>query len=602
MKKIKKTGKIVILLLLAYGFGGCEDFLQYEPYGPGDVNSFWKSEADVTSALNSFYVYAHFEETAGRGHYWFENCSDNMITGRPHEWADRVRNFQMAANDAESSFWTQMYRVIGKANDVLRFVPAMDIPQDLKNNALGTAYFFRAYGYLWLCPWYGDNVNGGIPILDDKIPFGDVDALDVARPPKVTDNYDMIIDDMKKAGDLLGSWSEQKPADYGRPYNTAAWAFAARAALYAAQFGATGYYSDGSKYHGGQADEKEYYDVVIEMCEKVMTLDGDNKRELHRLADDHKFDDPNTNSYGLPASNFSDLFRMENNFSKEYIYSILGNGAARSGPKFHGMSFHNTGFGGYNTWGYYHPTAELYEAFEEGDTRRDATILAPGQKILHPTATGALPEERKIQLAVPGNIGNVKASDIPTGLLNRKMHSVFELEGGYARDYWTSGDFQCNNLGVVVMRYADILLMKAEALIWSQSEGNGEAKTLLNQIRERAGLLANSDATKAQLKNERRCELAFEFLPSRHLDLVRWGDAESVYKQPVHGYVPRFKTVGDDKFVFNQPAKTDIINRPVPTSEMLEGRVFNPVINHVFPIHQNILSTSKGVLIQNDGY
>ena len=52
------------------------------------------------------------------------------------------------------------------------------------------------------------------------------------------------------------------------------------------------------------------------------------------------------------------------------------------------------------------------------------------------------------------------------------------------------------------------MLMKAEALIWTKGEGDAEAKQLLNQIRDRAGLPQNSQATKVQLMNERRCELA----------------------------------------------------------------------------------------------
>ncbi|MFR6634794.1 MAG: RagB/SusD family nutrient uptake outer membrane protein [Alistipes onderdonkii] len=71
--------------------------------------------------------------------------------------------------------------------------------------------------------------------------------------------------------------------------------------------------------------------------------------------------------------------------------------------------------------------------------------------------------------------------------------------------------------------------MKAEALIWKNGEGDAEAKQLLNRIRKRARLPENSPATKAELKNQRRCELAFEFMPSRHLDMVRWGDAKEAY-------------------------------------------------------------------------
>jgi hypothetical protein len=580
MKTISKIGCSVILALVLI-FSGCNDFLQFEKYGPGDSESFWKTEADVLKGLDAFYDYASSEECTGRGTFWYENCSDNMVTGRIHATYDPIKNFaQSASSGSFGTTWNEMVRLITKGTDVLRYVPKIEgIDPSLKDNATGQGYFFRAYGYLWLCPWYGDNRNGGIPIITEETT---VDELDAPRPPKVTDNYDMIIDDLRKAGELLPSWSQiAGTANEGRPHKTAAWAFAARAALYAAEY-----------------DQAKYYPIVIEMCDKIINLTGADKRELHYLSPTHNFDDPKTNSYGLPATNFSDLFRIENNFSKEYIYSILGS-ALRSGPKFHGMSFENGGFGGYNTWGYYNPTAELYEAFEPGDQRRDATIMAPGQKIIHPNNQGSL-EGRKIWMHVPADAAERTAEGITlgasssslTGLLNRKMLQVFQNEGGYNRDYYESGDFQSNRLGTVVMRYADVLLMKAEALIWTKGEGDGEAKALLNQIRKRAGLPEDSPATKAALKNERRCELAFEFLPSRHVDLVRWGDAQAVYAKPLHGFTTKFKTVDGDKFVFDPSEK--FVAWPV--------RNFDPVKNHVFPIHSNVINMSKGILKQNEGW
>jgi hypothetical protein len=577
MKSILKYSTTGLLLTIFLSMAGCSDFLEYQQYGPGDSESFWRTEADVRKGLDAFYEYTSKEECTGRGTFWYENCSDNMVTGRIHVVSDGIKNFSQGASDGDfATTWNEMVRLITKATDVLRYVPKIGtLPAAFKDNAVGQGYFFRGYGYLWLCPWYADN-RAGIPIVTEETT---VDELDAPRPASVLENYDMIIADLRKAGELLPSWSQLTPAEQGRPYKAAAWAFAARAALYAAEY-----------------DAAKYYPIVIEMCDKIINQTGADKRELHYLAANHNFNDKATNSYGLPASNFSDLFRMENNFSKEYIYSIFGS-ELRSGPKFHGMSFDNGGFGGFNTWGYFNPTAELYDAFEPGDTRRDATIMAPGQRAVHPTATGDL-NGREIWLYVPKDEAAAEgitlgsSSSTLTGLLNRKLHSIWEVEDGYSHVYNTSGDFQSNRMGTIVMRYADVLLMKAEALIWTQGEGNQEAKNLLNQIRKRAGLPENSPATKAALKNERRCELAFEFLPSRHVDLVRWGDAKAVYAQPLHGYTPKFKTVGTDKYVFDPSEK--FVAWPT--------RNFDPVKNHVFPIHQSIINKSKGILKQNEGW
>ncbi|WP_315578748.1 RagB/SusD family nutrient uptake outer membrane protein [Hoylesella oralis] len=513
--------------------GSCNDFLEHDPYGlQGSVN-FWKTEKDVESALNAFHAFTYEEGITGRGFMWFENCSDNLVTGRPQAEAAQIKNFQMSAangRDAKDT-WPAMYQLIAKANDVLRNVPGMNISADIKNKAVGQAHFYRAFAYLWIAPFYGDNgPNGGIPIVTETTPTAE---LDQPRPKSVLENYDMIIQDMDKAADLFPYFSQLADDDYGRPHKAACWAFAARAALYAAQF------------------DQSYYNKVIEYCNKVMNMTGTDKRGLY--------------------PDFTKLFRKENNFCEEYLFSLLGN--ATEGPKFHGMSFQNGGWGYYNTWGYFQPTLELYKAYETGDVRRDATILYPGQ---HISFIG-----HDIHFGVnPNNISST------SGMTFRKFMSPFEASDCIGKDVSPNGNNQSNTLGMVLIRYADIILMKAEALIWTQGEGNTEAKTLLNQIRKRAGLPENSNATKAQLKNERRCELAFEYQPSRHLDLVRWGDAQTVYAQPLHGI--RSTTDG-----------TRITN--IEEIEIWNARTFDPVKNQVFPIPASQVASSKN-LTQNKGY
>ena len=73
----------------------------------------------------------------------------------------------------------------------------------------------------------------------------------------------MILDDMDKAAESLPLFSQLSEDDYGRPHRAAAWAFAARAALYAAQWDAA------------------YYQKVIAYCDKVINLTGADKRALY---------------------------------------------------------------------------------------------------------------------------------------------------------------------------------------------------------------------------------------------------------------------------------------------------------------------------------
>ena len=83
-----------------------------------------------------------------------------------------------------------------------------------------------------------------------------------------------------------------------------------------------------------------------------------------------------------------------------------------------------------------------------------------------------------------------------------------------------------------VIRYADVLLMRAEALNEVAYTPNGEAFDLLNEIRINAGLAAHDATTltsqeefRMALRKERRIELAFE--TKRYFDLNRWGILEA---------------------------------------------------------------------------
>lgn len=88
------------------------------------------------------------------------------------------------------------------------------------------------------------------------------------------------------------------------------------------------------------------------------------------------------------------------------------------------------------------------------------------------------------------------------------------------------------------------------------------------------------------MKNERRCEFALEYGVFRHLDLVRWGVAKTVYVQPWHGYKVTL--------VNGELSKLDVI-------EVWPARIFDPAKNHVFPIPAREIA--KGVnLKQNQGY
>ncbi|MEH6307564.1 RagB/SusD family nutrient uptake outer membrane protein [Olivibacter sp. CPCC 100613] len=114
-----------------------------------------------------------------------------------------------------------------------------------------------------------------------------------------------------------------------------------------------------------------------------------------------------------------------------------------------------------------------------------------------------------------------------------------------------------------VLRYADILLVRAEALNELGYAPDGEAFTLLNRIRERAGLAALSstelpdqESFRKTLAHERRVELAFE--NHRWFDLVRTGRAVEVMRATG-------KSIQDHQLLFPIPQVQIDINPDVIT-------------------------------------
>ena len=517
---------IAVLLMTSGSFISCKKFLELKPYGqPTELNNL--SDAQAMQAVYALFYWQYREGTTGRGFMWFENCSDNFVTGRTQAEAQNIKNFVdegSSSRDARDN-WPQMYQTINYANNLLRSAPSADrLSERVRNSVLGHAYFMRAFAYLWLAPWYGDNgPNGGIPIVTEETP---IDQMDVSRPSSVLDNYNMIIADFQKASELLPWFHELPQSDWGLMHKTAAWALMARAALYAAQYDAS------------------YYDKVIEYTGKVI----------------------NSGEHDLVPT-YKGVFEIENNWSPEYIMSITS--TEIDGCKLPGVIFQNGGFGIYNTWGYFQPTLELLNAFEPGDKRRKVSVIIPGDTV-------QFVGNQIIWAVNPSSVSS------PTAMTIGKYLAPFRDADAVGKTVNPNSDNGTTDLSIPIIRYADVLLMNAEALFWKGQ--NGELP--LNLVRERAGLAPKVNATKADLKNERRCEFVLEHGVYRHLDLVRWGDAKDVYAQSLHGY--QVNLSGGTISSLNE-------------IEVWPARNFNPSVHHVFPIPN--VEIAKGVnLKQNLGY
>lgn len=149
-------------------------------------------------------------------------------------------------------------------------------------------------------------------------------------------------------------------------------------------------------------------------------------------------------------------------------------------------------------WGWNQPTQEFVNAYEAGDLRKDVTVLYEGG----PQFDGM----------------NYKKSYSSTGYNLRKFLVVKSIANSYDN----------SPLNFPVLRYADVLLMKAEALnelgrtAEAQLPATDDSATL-NKVRRRAGLTdvsgLNQNDLRMRIMHERRMELAFE--GQRWFDLIR---------------------------------------------------------------------------------
>tara|TARA_R110002050_G_scaffold104052_6_gene213346 strand:- start:56926 stop:58461 length:1536 start_codon:yes stop_codon:yes gene_type:complete len=196
-------------------------------------------------------------------------------------------------------------------------------------------------------------------------------------------------------------------------------------------------------------------------------------------------------------------------------------------------------------WNGYTALEEFYNSFDDADVRKDMFIVgqqytAAGDPINDPNGT--------IEVDSQGNSDPDGAPLIFTPFINELSPKAFSQSGSRIGKYEiVNGLALAMDNDFPVFRYADILLMRAEAL-WRMDNSSAEAIELVRQVRERAGLGEISPLTEDSLYNEIQRELAFE--AQARTIMVRFGRFNNQWWE---------KTITDpNKNVF--PIPTDQLN------------------------------------------
>jgi len=496
---------IYILFLLIFSSISCSDWLEMEPVGVKFENNFYQTEEDIFQGLVAAYSMLQPKFYNNWSSYYFLAnfpTDDAEVVGggsgdRP-EYHD-VSNFTMLpTNTAILELWRRGFYGVNRANLVI--LNANPEASTKSKEYIAEAKFLRAYFYFELVRFFGD-----IPLITKQLLPEEYDQPRVAASLV----YEQIITDLKEAiPDLAVS-----PPDKYRATQGAAHALLGKVYLYMA----SPYYHQRYSF---ELSDAEYYQLAF-----------DEFNEIY-------------GQYALEP-NYNNIWSYEYEHGVESIFEIeyanisrggdWGNGRVNggnidcqmSGPR--GISTDTLNAG----WGFDMVSTDLIALYDaEGDNvRKNGT--AYGEAFL--LSIGASSWEK--------NEGY-------TGWFSKK------------RAPWThitfSGNAEWNyETNERVIRYADVLLMMAEAAIGS---GTGNPDTYFNEVRQRAGLSTITGVTIADIKKERRLELAMEGF--RYFDLVRWGDAPTV----------------------------------------LGNRGFVTGIHEVFPIPQDEIINSNYKLTQNDGY
>lgn len=581
---MKKYNKIVISFLSILFLAGCSsDFLDLEPTGvlsSGNVATAENADALVTAA----YAAIGNDEMVGPiTNQWVYGSvrSDDAYKGGGGrgdvDVVDTYEQYNLTVPDYGDWMlprtWTNHYKAISRANFALSVINEVsDADYPLKKVRQAELRFLRAHSHFML------------KLLFNKVPFITEDLtkdqiLETSNDLSSDELWNKIAEDFSFAHDNLPVSQEQ----VGRANKNAASAYLAKLRLYQA------YAQDGTNHAVTAINQARLQEVIKYADEVTGSLESD---------------------FGF---NFLDGYDN----GTESIWAVQF--SINDGTNVGRVSFvtglnspHGTGL--YGCCGFHLASQNMVNAFKTDasglpmlDTFNNSdiynTVDASGKSSL--TAGVTLDPRIDHTVGVPGRPFKYKntlntAGDMIYNYTWARDPGVYGYFGNMKEQqspdcscYVKNGPFIGTSKNVDFIRYADVLLFKAEALI--QLNRQNEALPIINQIRARAAASTSmtlgagasnvykvepyvsfpdkSYAWKA-LKFERRLEFGME--GPRFFDLVRWGEAASV----LNAYLNVEKT----------------------KRSFLSNAIFTAGRDEYYPIPQREIDFTGGLYKQNPGY
>lgn len=473
---MKKTHLYICVAVLLSMAACKKSFLDTADVTTASEQNFYKTPSDAWKALVGVYD--------GLQRVWTEGValpvaaevmSDNSFGGTGYSDGlsyQMMDEFDKLRSPADVSLfeknWGAYYRAIYRANMLIMKLDQINWAgsESLRKVYEAEAKFLRAYCYFDMVRFWGN-----IPLLTkpttENIPQAGADSV-----------YKLIADDLKFAAANLPAtgYAQQAVGDHGRVTKWAAESLIGRVYLYY-----TGYYSKGDLVNTVTKAQALAY------MEDVIANGG------YGLID--KF----ANLW--PAASLADYAGEDNKetvFAIKYTYTSDYNGNADGNQwmVMNGMrvtTIYPYGMG----WGGNTVSAKLYNAYDNNDTRKKASIISITDEALDF-------QSKKEQREYTGYYQKKY-----TPMVDSAGKSIAEKIGGAN---FMIGQFQ----DYVSIRYADVLLMAAEL-------GTANAQKYFDDVRKRAfgGNAPAKTVSQAAIMDERRLEFAGEGI--RYFDLLRQG-------------------------------------------------------------------------------
>jgi starch-binding outer membrane protein, SusD/RagB family len=472
MKKIYIKAVVASLALAVFATGCKKSDLDTVNPNAQTTETFWKTSDDAVKGINAVYGSLIIDGSYMRFSPIVENTrGDDCTSNSPWDQIYNMGKFNMASSgDGVLFSWTAYYQGVLRANEVLQYVPAINMDAALKNRVLGQAYFLRALFYFHLADFYK---NVPMPLTPAQS-SADYFAKQVPQDQV----WAQVISDFTKAKDMLPvSYANLGTADaqVGRATKGAAAAYLGKTYLF-------------TKNYAAAADQ---FKSVIDL-----------------------------NVYSL-VPNYYDNFFANNENNAESIFEVQFSRDAGGT---------DLGWGGdpSSGWGKTSARAVTFGAasFGFGDVQPSAALY--NDFMLEKTTTGGVDPRLDVTMYYnkPGEklygVNFATAYAGSSSLNQLWCHKYENGDSGQTDEYdWRSG------INERLMRYSDVLLMYAECL--NENGATAQAYPYIQQVRSRAQLpdLATTKPgmTQTQMRDQIAHERFLEFGLEGHRfdDIRRWG-------------------------------------------------------------------------------